>query len=147
MVDLATHSGEGPVNRGDIASRQEISPDYVAQLFRPLTEAGLVEGVMGPGGGYRLARDAASITALDVVRTVEGPIVLVQCVDPDDGAPCHRLEDCVTHRLWRRLSETMIELLGSITLEKLREEALQLQSGASSSAVADVKAVGQSASR
>ena len=72
MVDLALHVDEGPVARCDIAKRQGISADYVAQLFRRLRAAGLVEGVRGPGGGYTLARDATTICAGDVVRAVEG---------------------------------------------------------------------------
>ena len=70
MVDLALHSGEAPVLRQDIAERQDISADYVAQLFRQLRSEGLVEGVKGPGGGYRLAQDTANISVGDVVRAV-----------------------------------------------------------------------------
>ena len=61
MVDLALHGGDGPVGRHDIAERQEISADYVAQLFQKLQDTGLVEGVKGPGGGYRLAYDPDEI--------------------------------------------------------------------------------------
>ena len=56
MVDLAQHQGQGPVLRKDIAQRQEISSDYLAQLLARLRRAGLVESVLGPGGGYVLAR-------------------------------------------------------------------------------------------
>ena len=80
MVDVAQHSANEPVPRQEIAARQEISADYVAQLFGQLQAAGLVEGVKGPGGGYRLTRDATAITAGDVVRAVEGPIAVVECV-------------------------------------------------------------------
>ena len=68
MVDLALHADGEPILRQDLAERQGISADYVAQLFRPLHKAGLVEGVKGPGGGYRLARTAAEITASDVIK-------------------------------------------------------------------------------
>jgi Rrf2 family iron-sulfur cluster assembly transcriptional regulator len=76
-VDLALHAGGGPVSRRDIAARQGISADYVAQLFRQLRKVGLVEGVKGPGGGYRLVRDAATIGAGDGVRAVEGAIAVM----------------------------------------------------------------------
>jgi len=126
MVDLARHAGKGPVARQDIAGRQEISADYVAQLFRQLHEAGLVEGVMGPGGGYRLVREAAAITALDVVQAVEGPIAVVHCVAPDSESTCNRVDRCVTRLLWKRLSETMTEFLDSVTLQDLCDEARRL---------------------
>jgi Rrf2 family protein len=126
MVDLALHADEGPVLRRDIAARQEISGDYVAQLSRRLRAAGLVKGVKGPGGGYTLARDAATIRAGDVVRAVEGPIAMVHCVIPRDEPSCNRVDRCVTHLLWKRLSAAMTEFLDSVTLKDLCDEARQL---------------------
>jgi Rrf2 family cysteine metabolism transcriptional repressor len=127
MVDLALHAGEETVSRQDIAQRQAISSDYVAQLFRQLSAAGLVEGVKGPGGGYRLAHDAAAISAGDVVQAVEGPVAVVHCTLPDDDPPCNRVDRCVTHLLWKQLSAAMTELLDSVTLKDLCDEARQLQ--------------------
>ena len=129
LIDLALHVDGGPVARQDIAMRQEISADYVAQLFRSLHNAGLVEGVKGPGGGYRLARDVAAITALDVVQAVEGPVAVSHCVDLDDADDdvCNRVDYCVTRLLWKRLSEAMIAYLGSVTLQDLCSEAHRLE--------------------
>jgi Rrf2 family cysteine metabolism transcriptional repressor len=128
MVDVAQHSGNGPVSRQDIAERQEISADYVAQLFRHLQLAGLVEGVKGPGGGYRLARDARLIRAGDVVRVVEGPVAVVHCTlpCPDEGPSCQRVDRCVTHLLWKRVSEEVTQVLDSVTLADLADEAVHL---------------------
>ncbi|MGD2143245.1 MAG: Rrf2 family transcriptional regulator [Anaerolineae bacterium] len=126
MVDLALHSDEGPVARQDLAARQKISADYVAQLFRRLQDAGLVEGVKGPGGGYRLTRDAGDIRAGDVVEAVEGPLALVHCVEPTGEPACIRVDHCVTHLVWKRLSALMSDFLDSITLQALCDEALTL---------------------
>ena len=128
MIDLAQHGGNGPVARQDIAERQDISADYVAQLFRPLQAAGLVEGVKGPGGGYRLTCDAARISAGDVVQAVEGPVAVVQCIlpCPDEGPFCSRVDRCVTHLLWRQVSEAVTGVLDSVTLKDLADQAQQL---------------------
>jgi Rrf2 family cysteine metabolism transcriptional repressor len=128
MVDLAQHADNGPIARQDIAERQEISADYVAQLFRSLQAAGLVEGVKGPGGGYRLTRDATLIRAGEVVQAVEGPVAVVPCISPcpDEGPSCSRVDRCVTHLLWRRVSEAVIEVLDSVTLKDLCDQAAQL---------------------
>ena len=126
MVDVARHTDGTPVPRQEIAERQNISSDYVAQLFRDLAEAGLVEGVKGPGGGYLLARSAATITARDVVEAVEGPIALVHCVVPEEDPPCRRVDRCATHLLWKELSEAMTDVLSSVTLEDLGREADQI---------------------
>jgi Rrf2 family protein len=129
MVDLALHADGGPVLRRDLAARQEISVDYVAQLFRRLRAAGLVKGVKGPGGGYALARDTEMIRVGDVVRAVEGPTVMVNCTAPERGPACKRLDCCVTHLLWKRLSEAVTELLDSVTLKDLCDQARQLGQG------------------
>ena len=126
MIDLALHADEMPVLRHDIAERQAVSADYVAQLFRRLHAAGLVEGVKGPGGGYRLVRDAATIRAGDVVRAAEGSVALVHCVAPGGESSCNRVDRCVTHLLWKRLSAAMTEFLDSVTLQDLCDEAREL---------------------
>ncbi len=126
MVDLALHAGEGPASRHGIAVRQAVSADYVAQLFRELRAAGLVEGVKGPGGGYRLTRDAATIRVGDVVRAVEGPIAAVDCTIPSDEPSCDRVDRCVAHLLWKGLSEAMAEFLDSVTLKDLCDQAQHL---------------------
>jgi Rrf2 family iron-sulfur cluster assembly transcriptional regulator len=127
MVDLALYGGAGPVGRHDIAERQDISADYVAQLFQRLQDVGLVEGVKGPGGGYRLARDPDKIGTREVVEAVEGPVALVHCVEPGGRSSCSRVDDCVTHLLWKRLSVLMREFLDATTLQDLVDEARQLQ--------------------
>lgn len=128
MVDLAQHGDYGPVSRQEISERQEISADYLAQLFTHLQSAGLVEGVKGPGGGYRLIQDSSLIRAGDVVRAVEGPIAVVQCTlpCPDEGPVCSRVDRCVTHLLWKRVSDAVTEVLDSVTLKDLADEAEQL---------------------
>ncbi len=127
MLDLALHDSGGPVLRREIAERQELSPDYVAQLFRQLRNNGLVVGVKGPSGGYLLARDPELIRIGEIVRAVEGPIAAVDCVLPMYKDPCHRLDHCIAHRLWLDLSATMAEFLDSITLADICDQARELE--------------------
>jgi len=127
VVDVYMNAENGPVLRQDIADRQGISADYVAQLFGKLTRAGILRSVRGPGGGYLIGRDAASITAGDVLRAVEGPIAVVHCVEPGESSSCERADSCITHLVWRRLSDVIAQFLDSLTLESLRNEALVLQ--------------------
>ena len=131
ILDLALHNDEGPVLRHDIATRQELSADYVAQLFQHLCAVGLVKGVKGPGGGYQLAREPATIRVGDIVRAVEGPIAAAQCVTATPGSrpTCHRAEGCTTRLLWVRLSEVIAEFLDTITLKELCDQAQQLNPG------------------
>ncbi len=131
MLDLALHDDEGPVLRHDIAIRQELSAEYVAQLFQHLCAVGLVKGVKGPGGGYRLARAPSAIRVGDIVRAVEGPIAAVQCATatPGNRPTCHRAEGCTTRLLWARLSEVIAQFLDAVTLKELCDQAQQLNPG------------------
>ena len=123
MIDLSLHTDQGPVLRKDIAERQEISSHYIGQLFVKLRKAGFIESVRGPGGGYVLAQDADEIRAGDIIRTVEGPIALVHCVDPDPEDACHRMGSCAAYPLWERLSRTIEGVLDSVTLKDLCDQA------------------------
>ena len=123
VIDVALNGHQGPRARRDIAKGQGISADYVAQLFRLLREAGIVRGVRGPGGGYALGRDAADITAGDVVRAVEGPLAVTQCVEPGADPECDRVGECVTRAVWQQLSETMAAFLNSVSIADLCESA------------------------
>lgn len=126
MVDLAMHAGDGPVARQEIAARQAISADYVAQLFLLLQDADLVEGVKGPGGGYRLIRDPDQVCVREIVEAVEGPIALVHCVDPYEEPACNRVDLCPTRLLWQELSGVMREFLDAVTLQSVVDDARRL---------------------
>lgn len=128
LLDVALHEDKGPVSRQDIATRQEISAEYLAQLFRSLATAGLVRGVKGPGGGYILGRDPATIRVGDVLRAVEGPFAAVHCVMPQMSSRrrCRRIDSCVTRLVWEQMSATVSNLLDSVTLKDLCLKAREL---------------------
>jgi Rrf2 family transcriptional regulator, iron-sulfur cluster assembly transcription factor len=134
LLDLALYGQAGPVLRQEITSRSEISGEYIAQLFRPLARAGLVRSVMGPGGGYQLARPAAQITVLEILQAVEGPLAAVHCVlnegsqDSQGSQPCPRVETCAAHVLWARLTAVITTYLDSVTLAEVCALARQLES-------------------
>jgi Rrf2 family iron-sulfur cluster assembly transcriptional regulator len=119
MVDLAQHDGQGPILRRDVAERQEISSDYLAQLFARLRRAGLVESVLGPGGGYVLAKRASEISAGEVLRAVDESLELVPCAGPEQEPACHRADECSTHLLWKRVGDAVAEVVDTVTLAEL----------------------------
>ncbi len=123
MAEVALHDGEGPISRAEIARRQGISPDYIAQLFRRLEQAGLVQGVKGPAGGYRLKRHPSQITVGEIIRAVEGPIALVHCVAPGGEQRCPRARDCITRCLWQKASAAVANVLDSVTLQDVCAQA------------------------
>jgi len=129
MVDLAMHCDQRPVSRKEISARQDISAHYMEQLFAKLRDAGIVEAVRGPGGGYLLARSPEEITAGDVVRAVEEVLAPVPCLREDSPSACERTLTCPTRRLWHELGQRADEFLDSKTIRDLCDEAHQLASG------------------
>jgi Rrf2 family protein len=103
----------------EISARQEISEKYLEQLFLKLRRAGLIRSVRGPGGGYLLARDAKKITMKDILRTVEGPLTPVFCVDEPPSRKCKRAQDCAIRIFWEELGKKILECLEKQTLGAL----------------------------
>ena len=116
MIDVAMHSGNGPVTLAGVSSRQKISLSYLEQLFGKLRRHGLVESVRGPGGGYNLAQPATSLSVADIILAVDEPIDATQC-----GGKENCLDDrrCMTHELWAALNAHIFSFLRSVTLEQL----------------------------
>ena len=114
MLELALNSGKGPVPLRDLASRQEISAKYLEQLLIPLKGAGLVKSVRGARGGYMLARDPEHISLYDIVRSLEGPLAPVECVQ--DPQYCDRVGGCTVHLVWGEMGTMLVDFLSGMTL-------------------------------
>ncbi|WP_435100147.1 Rrf2 family transcriptional regulator [Arhodomonas sp. AD133] len=107
MAVLALRGSDTPTALADIGESQGISLSYLEQLFASLRRAGLVAGMRGPGGGYRLARAPGAISIAEVVAAVDDP----------EAEPEGSGEHCLTHGLWRELSGHIYDFLDGITLE------------------------------
>ena len=119
IMDLHVHGLEGPVTLADISERQQLSLSYLEQLFARMRRHELVQGTRGPGGGYRLARPADSISVADVIIAVDEPVDATQCQGRED---CDAGERCLTHDLWSELSGQLQDFLDDITLAELGEQ-------------------------
>lgn len=118
MLDLAEHSGEGYIPMKDVVSRQEISKKYMEQIMPSLVKNGLVEGVHGKGGGYRLTREVSDYTVGEILRTAEGDLAPVACLSCD-AEECPRKSKCKTLPLWEKYNDLTNDFFDSVTLESL----------------------------
>jgi Rrf2 family iron-sulfur cluster assembly transcriptional regulator len=115
MLDLAIHDEAGPVTLADISQCQGISLSYLEQLFSNLRKSGLVKGVRGPGGGYRLAKPASEISIAQIICAVDESVDSTNCKGKGD---CMDGERCLTHELWVDLSDRLYQFLDNISLAK-----------------------------
>jgi Rrf2 family protein len=117
VLDLAQHYGQGPIQLGEIADRQDISLKYLEQIIRPLKKADYVKSYRGAKGGHVLNKPPDEITVGEIVAVLEGGNTLIHCdKDPDS---CERVDTCVTRYLWKEAATAMYERLSSITFADL----------------------------
>jgi len=119
MLDLALHYKEGPITLADISQRQGISLSYLEQLFSRLRKQELVDSTRGPGGGYRLSRDANDIAVADVITAVDEKVETTRCGGLSN---CQDDQQCLTHELWTELSQQIHGFLMGISLGNLVEK-------------------------
>ena len=113
MLDLTIRYDEGPVTLADISETQGISLSYLEQLFARLKKSGLVTGLRGPGGGYRLAHEPRDISIAQVLNAIGEGTDTTLCAGNED---CQEGERCLTHALWKKLGTEIDDFLNDITL-------------------------------
>ena len=124
MIDLALREHSGPVALAAISARQQISLSYLEQLFARLRRKGLVVSARGPGGGYRLAREARDTAIADIVLAVDEPLRATRCGLSNAGgagksAPKGCMAGgakCLTHDLWEEMGRQIHGYLASVSV-------------------------------
>jgi Rrf2 family protein len=116
IVDLAEHNGEEFVTLKEIAERQNISKKYLEQIVAALNKSNLLIANRGFSGGYKLAKAPQNITVWEILRSTEGTLAPVACVE---GAPCDRMTECATIFVWQGLNKVITDYLQSITIQDI----------------------------
>ncbi|MGM9647004.1 MAG: RrF2 family transcriptional regulator [Eubacteriales bacterium] len=118
MIDLAENSNGEYIAMKKIAERQGISLKYLERILPVLTQNGIVEGIQGKGGGYRLTRRPEEYRIGEILRLTEGDLAPVSCLECD--APlCEKREDCRTLPMWTHLHGLISDYLDSVRLSDL----------------------------
>ncbi len=118
MVDIAENGRDDYIPMKEVSERQDISLKYIEKIMPALVSAGLVEGVHGKGGGYRLTRDPSRYTVGEILRLTEGDMAPVACLSCDAGE-CERGDECRTRPMWNELNGRINDYLDSVTLADL----------------------------
>ena len=116
VLDIAYHAGSGPVQSREITRRQGIPRRYLEQALQHLVREGVLIGVRGPRGGYRLARERRRITVGDIVRVVR---LMDGAGDSIEEAGGSDLGRAVVQPIWLELQGQLLENLDSVTIDTL----------------------------
>lgn len=116
VLDIAYNAGHAPVQSSEISERQGIPRRYLEQVLQLLVREGVLQGVRGPRGGYRLARERRRISVGEIVRALQK---LERGDDPIEVPEGTELGRKVLRPLWRELEEEMLQRLDGVTIEEL----------------------------
>lgn len=118
MLELAQSQPGAYMPLPLIAQRQGISEKYLESIIAILSRAGLVEGLRGKGGGYRLTRSSANYSVGEILRLTEGSLAPVTCLEGAEN-PCPRAGECTTLPMWQKLDDLINTYLDSVSLSDL----------------------------
>jgi Rrf2 family protein len=103
-----------------IADCYGIPLPLLAKILQKLTKIGLLQSLPGTNGGYKLARSANQITALEVIRAIDGPIILTACFT--SHGECDQSEKCTVREPLRKVHEGILQLLNTITISDMSKD-------------------------
>ena len=114
---IAIHEDLGAVSAKRIAEEFSIPPELLAKILQRLARERLIVSQNGPRGGYVLARRPIEITVGQVVRALEGPINIVECLEEDSDCP--QMARCNLRRPVQKIQVAVTQLLDTMTLAEL----------------------------
>jgi Rrf2 family protein len=123
MVDLASREEGVFTPLRDVAERQGITVKYLEQIIPLLHRAGYLKSFRGNAGGYRLAKASKDYTVGDILRTAEGSLSPIACLDTEDRTcDCESKDICCPHPFWEGLNKVINDYVDSVTLADLLED-------------------------
>ena len=120
-------SGHSGASAKEIADTYGIPLPLLSKILQKLAKAGFLRSEHGTHGGYRLARDAREMTTLDVIRTIDGPIILTACFT--EHGQCSHSERCNVREPLRKVHEGILRLLAGITISDISHDEFELRPG------------------
>lgn len=119
LVDIVINSNGDHVPLCKIAERQNISENYLEQIFSTLRRSGIVKSVKGSQGGYLLVKNPELIKVGDVLRSLEGNLTVI---DSNLYKDFNNIESCLKRAVWDRLDKVINDVVDSITIEDIVDE-------------------------
>lgn len=116
LTVLAARAG-AVLSASELAEQAGLETTTVSKLLKPLAQAGLVEGLRGVHGGYRLARPAERITLIEIVEAMEGPLAITEC--SQDHSQCGIAQQCGVRSNWRLINDVVADALRGVTLAQM----------------------------
>ena len=111
--------GQGACSAKDIAEAYGMPPQALAKILQRLVKAGVLQSQHGTNGGYALARDARTITAFEVIKSIDGPLLITSCTTRHGD--CEQSLRCTVREPLRKVNESIQEVLSRITIAEMKD--------------------------
>jgi Rrf2 family protein len=120
MKHLSKHRQQHACSASEIAEEYGISATLMAKVLQKLARQSLVTAKHGSTGGYQLAKAPEKVSALEVITAIDGPVLITSCVTTHGN--CDATERCSIKEPLRRVNESILSVLGTVTIAQLTEE-------------------------
>lgn len=120
VYTLAITATDKPVSIRELAEKEEISPEFLEQIFFRLKKTGMISSTRGPGGGFQLNKKPNEITLYNILEASGEGIEFSPCLsDEPMKEACGRIDDCVAHKVWKKASTVIKDYFEDITLQDI----------------------------
>lgn len=112
-----------PISIRELSEIENISPEFLEQIFFRLRKAGIIKSTRGPGGGFQMEKDPGEVSVKDIFDAVGEEIALTPCTN-DDGprAPCSHENECLAHDMWVETADYINSYFEGITIKDILEK-------------------------
>jgi len=124
VITLAKSTQSKPVSIRELAEIEEISPEFLEQIFFRLKKTGMITSTRGPGGGFQLNRDPSEISLNDILEAAGESTEFTPCIpmNGQTGEHCSRIDHCIAHKVWKEAVNHIKDYFTNITLQDIINE-------------------------
>ena len=111
----------------ELSEKEEISPEFLEQIFFRLRKSGIIKSTRGPGGGFQIDRDPRTVSVKEIFDAVGEEISLTPCTsDTDPRSPCERNHRCIAHEMWIETAKHINDYFSGITIQDILDKNVEL---------------------
>jgi len=121
IIHLATLPPGSKMQQAELSRATDVSGHFLSKVLQQLVRCQFIRSQRGSGGGFALAIPASSVSLLDVVEAIEGPLRLNLCIK--DGPSCDRKANCPAHEVWADAQAALVKVLGTASIASLAVKA------------------------
>lgn len=114
-----------PISIKQLSEAEDLSPEFLEQIFFCLRKARIIKSTRGPGGGFQMNMDPAKVSVKQIFDAVGEDISLTPCTsDTDPRSPCARADYCIANHMWVQTADHINEYFSNITVKDILDDSV-----------------------